>query len=133
MGSDMHDQNSPADGRVDLQGARAVLRQWLALYDEDQLISVDVAQVALRVVVEDMLNGWVDSPEAAAGDELMFAVALVELAERALWAAKMTGDDDRISSDVAAVVRRALAQLDGIALPAAQRSDALAEALRAAH
>lgn len=132
MGFDMHDQNSPADGRVDLQGARAVLRLWLVAYGEDQL-SLDAGQVALRVVVEDMLNGWVDSPEAAAGDELMHAVTLVELAERALWAAKMAGDDEQISPDVVAVMQRALAQLDGIALPAAQRSDALGEALRAAH
>ncbi|MBI3156585.1 MAG: hypothetical protein HYZ20_14405 [Burkholderiales bacterium] len=109
-----------------------MLRQWLVAHGEDQL-SASVAQVALRVVVEDMLNGWVDSPEAAAGDELMFAVALVELAERALWAGRMAFDDDRISSDVAAVVQRALAQLDGIALPAAMRGDALGEALRAAH
>lgn len=128
----MHSENSPAEGRIDLDGARAALRLWLAVYDED-LLGMDAGQVALRVVVEDMLNGWVDSPEAASGDALMYAVTLVELAERALWAAKMAGDDDRISSDVAAVVQRALAQLDGIALPAAMRSDALGEALRAAH
>lgn len=131
MGFDMHGETSPADGRVDLQGARAVLRLWLVAYGEDQL-SVDAGQVALRVVVEDMLNGWVDSPEAAAGDELMYAVGLVELAERALWGAKMTCNDDPIAPDVAAVVQRALGLLDAVALPAGVRAGALGEALRAA-
>ena len=132
MGFDMRSKNSPADGRVDLQGARAVLRQWLVAHGEDQL-GASVAQVALRVVVEDMLNGWVDSPEAAAGDELMYAVGLVELAERALWAAKMAGDDEQISPDVVAVVQRALGLLDAVALPAGVRAGAQAETLGAAH
>lgn len=132
MGFDMRSKNSPADGRIDLDGARAVLRLWLVAYGEDQL-SVDAAQVALRAVVEDMLDGWPDSPEAAAGDGLMFAVGLVELAERALWAAKMAGDDEQISPDVVAVVRRALALLEAVAQPAGVRAGAQAEALRAAH
>ena len=45
----------------------------------------------------------------------------------------MAGDDDRIAPDVALVVQRALVLLEAVAQPAAMRSDALGEALRAAH
>lgn len=128
----MHGKDAPADGRIDLDGARATLRLWLAAYGADQL-GPDVAQVTLRHVGEDMLGGWVDSPEAGAGDELMYAVGLVELAERSLWAAKMAGDDEQVAPDTAVVVRRALVLLEAVAQPAAMRSDAQAEALRAAH
>lgn len=106
-------QPAAAVAGCNIPEACSTLHAWLVATEENGLDG-SIAQVTLRAVEEKLAN-WMDSPQAggAEGEELMFGVNLVRLAEASVWNRLMVEKTVvRSTDDEVSVVRQALLLLE---------------------